>query len=169
MRSGKISVLRCIFGKIWPVTQKIRCGISGVFRFRIPEPELRIFQKLAKVPKVLKLKKWSKMTLKCLKWSNFNPKFWPFLTGIFKIWKNTGNVRQCILEILENTGNFGLLQNFWLNSGQGFQTLFSRKFLVSFAKLSVVRNPCLFLVHFWPSKFREGRYTGKAERPKIFG
>jgi len=137
MRSGKISVLRCIFGKIWPVTQKIRCGISCVFWFRIPEPELRIFRKLAKVPKVLKLKKWSKMTLKwskmtlkCLKWSNFNPKFWPFLTGIFKIWKNTGN--------------FGLLQNFWLNFGQGFQTLFSRKFSVSFAKLSVVRNPCLF-------------------------
>ncbi len=102
-------------------------------------------------------------------WKFFDRYFWNLESLNFK---NTCNVRQCVPEIPENTGNFrlntgifGLRQNF----GQGFWTLFSGKFSVSFTKLLGVRNPCLFSIHFPPSKFGEGRYTGKVERPKIFG
>ena len=52
---------------------------------------------------------------------------------------------------------------------QGFQTLFSVTFSVTFAKLSGVRNPCLFSKNFQVSKVGQCQNTGKVERPKFSG
>ena len=55
---------------------------------------------------------------------------------------------------------------------QGCQTLFLVRFLVSFEKLSGVRNPWVFLVQFWSPKVRKIRKVqrpGKSKVRKISG
>ena len=51
---------------------------------------------------------------------------------------------------------------------QEFRTLFSGKFLVTFAKFLGVQNPCIFSVQFRSPKVQKVRNTGKTESPKFF-